>query len=196
MDSKEAIYPLFYFGNIAYWKEALQSTNLILDIGFPLPKKSYANRTIILSANGLQTLSIPLIGGRGSKIRYRDVEISYSEKWVEQHKMALISAYSKSPFFEFYAPYFFAILNSKPKFLYELNEQLLREIYRLLKLKLNINYSTSAPFIPQKFIPQQFNDELVVYPQVFRYKFDFYPDLSILDLLFNLGTKSKDYLLT
>jgi hypothetical protein len=143
-------------------------------------------------ANGLQTLSVPLIGGRGNKAPFCELEISYAENWVAKHKMALQSSYSKSPFYEYYIPYFELILDAKPHLLLDLNTAILKEILRLLKLNKEVTFSDNVATV--NFVPDQFDRALEDYPQVFRYKFPFQPDLSILDLLFCLGPRAKDYL--
>ncbi len=145
-------------------------------------------------ANGLQTLTVPLIGGRGSKTPFDEIEISYAENWLAKHKMALQSAYAKSPYYEFYMPYFENILDAKPILLLDLNKAIFKEILRLLKLKNEVIDSEDVATI--NFIPGQFDNHLPDYPQVFRYKSPFQPDLSILDLLFCLGPRSSDYLLS
>ena len=189
------MYPLFYLGNIAYWKVLCQTEKIVFDIAQPIPKKSYVNRTIILTANGIQALTIPLKGGRGSKSPLSELEISYAEKWIDKHKMALLSAYSKSPFYEYYMPYFERILDSKFEKLVDINYALTKEIHRILKLQSDINLISSDTKLAYHSIPNEFHS-ISEYPQVFRYKFPFYPDLSILDLLFNLGPDARTYLTT
>lgn len=191
------IVPFFYFGNIAYWKSIVQSENIEFSTDFYMLKKSYCNRTIIASANGLQSLSIPLLGGRGAHLKMHEVQISYTENWVSKHKMSLQSAYSKSPYYEYYMPYFTAILDSKIENLSELNLMIFKEIYRILKLEIPYELLESPPVLKsqtKEFIPNVFDTSLIPYPQVFRYKREFEPDLSILDLLFCLGNRSQEYL--
>ena len=187
-----AVFPLYYFGNIAYWQAILAENEIVHATKQSIAKKSYSNRTIILMANGLQTLTVPLIGGRGSKTPFDEIEISYAENWIAKHKMALQSAYAKSPYYEFYMPYFGNILDVKPILLLDLNKAIFKEILRLLKLKKEVRDSKDMATI--NFIPGQFDNHLTDYPQVFRYKSPFQPDLSILDLLFCLGPKAIDYL--
>jgi hypothetical protein len=187
-----AVFPLYYFGNLAYWKAILAENEIVLSTKQRIAKKSYSNRTIILMANGLQTLTVPLVGGRGSKTPIDELEISYAENWIAKHKMALQSAYAKSPYYEFYMPYFENILDARPLLLLDLNKAIIKEIVRLLKFKKEVIESEDMATI--NFIPNQFDNSLPEYPQVFRYKSPFQPDLSILDLLFCLGPKAKDYL--
>lgn len=188
------VLPIFYLGNIAYWKKIVSVESIDFQTNAIVPKKSYTNRTIIATANGLQTLSIPILGGRGRKIPFNELEISYAENWVDKHKMALQSAYSKSPFYEFYMPYFEPILDKKSSSLMEFNLAIFKEVYRILKLKSEYNLVQKNEFIQHEFTPNAFDTSITHYPQVFRYKHPFYPDLSILDLLFCIGPKSHDYL--
>lgn len=186
--------PLFYFGNIAYWRELIEQEKLSFATQFPVPKKTYANRTIILMANGIQTLTVPLFGGRGSKIPMNQLEISYQDNWIAKHKMALQSAYAKSPYYEHYIHYFESIWAAKPQTILELNMNMFKVLSRVLKLKVEIEESNRPSEL--QFIPNVYCQTLPSYPQVFRYKFPFHPDLSILDLLFCLGPRSSDYLLS
>lgn len=188
----DTIFPLYYYGNVAYWHHIFLTKEIQLGIGGTLPKKTYGNRTIIATANGLQTLSIPLIGGRGSRIEYSDLEISYTENWIAKHKMALQSAYAKSPYYEFYMPYFEGTLDQRYSKLFDLNKALFDEIKRLLKCKTTTDVVNNKPNL--YYTPDMFDSHVEVYPQVFRYKYAFQPDLSILDLLFCMGPVAREYL--
>ena len=187
--------PLFYFGPISYWIELVKHDQFSPNLDVSIPKKSYVNRCIIATANGPKVLSIPIKGGRGTNQLYEDIEISYAENWISKHKMALKSAYSKSPFYEFYVDRIEKELNKKYSHLHSLNLNLVETIASILKHPLEINAlsrgeaSDFNQFCPSKpsIIPE--------YPQVFRNKFEFHSDLCILDLIFNLGNHSRDYLL-
>lgn len=185
-------YLLPYFGNIQFWKQVIKEETLVFPLSRKLDKKSYANRTIIATANGLQTLSIPLEGGRGSRIVYKEVLISNQENWRAKQLMALQSAYSKSPFYEFYIDSLSKALYSEMDSLSQLNINLFKSVSKILKTEIHFNFEKSDQ-IPFAFEPNVFS-EMPHYPQVFRNKFAFQPDLSILDLIFNLGNKSLRYL--
>jgi len=72
-------------------------------------------------------------------------------------------------------------------------------------LKLNIVYSISRDYLKDTAgwldLRQAFSKKrewpgnLAFYPQVFSHKTGFLPDLSILDLMFNLGPGSQSYLI-
>ena len=67
-----------------------------------------------------------------SKQLTRDVEISYQQKWQHQHWIALVSAYKRTPYFDYYADFFRPFYEKETKFLIDLNEGLHDVIVRLL----------------------------------------------------------------
>ena len=188
------ILPILYFGNIQYWIDIAVSEEIRCASSNPIPKKSYANRTVIATANGLQTLSIPLVGGRGLRIPMHDIHISYAENWVSKHKMALQSAYSNSPFYEHYIDHYHTILDRKHERLASLNLELFQATRRILKLNQEISVDPNLPADYSQYPPHHYQ-EINPYPQVFRNRYPFQSDLSILDLIFNLGNRARDYLL-
>ncbi len=155
----------------------------------------------ISTANGLQHLTVPILGGRGIKTLYSEIEISYAENWISQHKMALQSAYSKSPFYEYYIDAYHHILDKRHSRLGALNTELFWKTMKFLKGKngfmpseVNADHTIPNPWsLYEKYQPNLYS-AILEYPQVFRNKFEFQPDLSILDLLFNLGNESFNYL--
>lgn len=185
-------YLLPFCGNIQFWKLVLKEDQVLFSLSRKLDKKSYANRTIIATANGLQTLSIPLEGGRGSSIPYREVLISNQENWRAKQLMAWQSAYSKSPFYEFYIDALTKALYSEKDSLSQLNVAMFKAFCKILKVEIDFKIEDTSE-IPISFEPNVFAT-MPSYPQVFRNKYAFQPDLSILDLVFNLGNKSLNYL--
>jgi hypothetical protein len=185
-------YLLPFCGNINFWKQILKQEEVVFSFSRKLDKKSYTNRTLIATANGIQTLSIPLEGGRGSRIPYCDILMSNQENWRAKHLMALQSAYSKSPFYEFYIDKIAKVYASNHPLLQEFNLELFNTISKILKVEIVIKTEESAS-IPISFEPNIY-ESMPSYPQVFRNKYAFQPDLSILDLIFNLGNKSLNYL--
>lgn len=185
-------YLLPFCGNINFWKEILKQQEVVFSFSRKLDKKSYTNRTLIATANGIQTLSIPLEGGRGSRIPYCDILMSNQENWRAKHLMALQSAYSKSPFYEFYIDKITKVYASNHPTLQEFNFELFNTISKILKVEIHTKVDESMS-IPISFEPNVY-ESLPSYPQVFRNKYKFQSDLSILDLIFNMGNKSLNYL--
>ncbi len=181
-----------FCGNINFWKQILKQEEVVFSFSRKLDKKSYTNRTLIATANGIQTLSIPLEGGRGSRIPYCEISMSNQENWRAKHLMALQSAYSKSPFYEFYIDKIARVYGSSHTSLQEFNLELFNTISKILKVEIHTKVDESAS-IPISFEPNVY-ESLPSYPQVFRNKYEFQSDLSILDLIFNVGNKSLNYL--
>lgn len=186
-------FPLFYFGNIAYWKDIIRKEEIVFSNEMYIPKKSYCNRTIILSPNEVQSLSVPLQGGRGKKINYKDVRINYSEDWVKNHLNSLQTSYASSPFYEFYIDEIRKLLTANYELLIELNSVLFNQICQFLKLKVHVSQSENYQSCIDRYTPNEYR-QMKEYPQVFEDKFPFQSDLSILDLIFNLGPEAKTYL--
>ena len=166
-------------------------------------KQSYRNRTTILSANGKLNLIMPLEKSQGCKTLVKDVKIAYTDRWNAEHWNAIVSAYNSSPFFEYYRDDLERFFTEKFKFLIDYNAELLNCILDLLQIKCECSFTTDfvAPNTTEDdfrySISPKITNENVTFPtytQVFENKFDFVPNLSILDLLCNIGPESKEYL--
>ena len=164
-------------------------------------KQTYRNRFEIYGANGLLSLTIPVKKWK-NHAAIENIEVSYDEDWQKLHWRSIESAYRASPFFEFYEE------EIKPLvFLNEIN--LLKRnllVEKAIKRMIGIN---SAVHFTANFEPHQPDWRTIINPknkvqmesfsptkyiQVFEEKHGFIPNLSILDLLFNLGPESKTYL--
>ncbi|MBK8348283.1 MAG: WbqC family protein [Saprospiraceae bacterium] len=158
-------------------------------------KRSFRNRYQILSAQGPLTLSIPLAKGKNNQLPIKEVCISYDEPWVSKHLQAIKSAYGKSPYFEYYFTDIEKILASRYQYLFELNRDVMEFLIKKLKLQVTTGYtSTYHNIYPDMNDIRDKDwaaiDHCVSYTQVWTGKFDFVPNLSILDLLFCSGPES------
>ena len=166
-------------------------------------KQSYRNRSRILSSNGPLDLIVPVEKSQGCKTLLKDVRLAYHDRWNAEHWNAIRSAYNSSPYFEYYVDDIERFFTQQFDFLIDYNTELLDCILNLLKIPHTITYSEN--FVPLHTENQDFRYAISPkvttpdvhfpeYPQVFDYKFGFTPNLSILDLLCNLGPESKQYL--
>ena len=170
-------------------------------------KQTYRNRCNILAANGLISLSIPLVKISGEKIKIADVKIDYATGWQKQHIKSIESAYRNSPFYEYLIDDLLPFYEKKHKFLFELNLQIISTILEMLEIKKEIKFTANfiepnksnldfrnqiKPKKQAEKITQLANEK---YYQVFNEKHPFHADLSIIDLLFNLGSESYGYLI-
>lgn len=170
-------------------------------------KQTYRNRQYIYSPNGKQLLNIPIDhqSRKSGADKYKDIKVENQYDWQRVHWKSLQTAYSNSPFFEFYQDELAALYQQPFTFLLDFNYHCLD----VLKSCLQVEQSASLTEIfhnPNAAIPETKDlrflivakrkpaINLEVYDQVFQEKHGFIPNLSILDLLFNKGPESLSYL--
>ena len=198
------ILPTAYFPPIGQVRIMLDHPKYALDHFENFVKQTYRNRCEIHGANGRLKLVIPLQKWR-NHTPVKDILISYEENWQGHHWKSIESAYRTSPYFEFYEADIFPFFKNKTfKFLVDFNEVTLEMVNQLLELEIQRevteNYVKSEDGRDwRKAIhpKEQTFHALFDYPkyiQVFEERNGFLPNLSILDLLFNLGPNTKSYL--
>ncbi|HOI31310.1 MAG: WbqC family protein [Bacteroidales bacterium] len=193
-----------YFPPISYFSKLINCNKIVFEAEETYIKQSYRNRCIILSANGIQKLVVPVKKPNGTHSKTKVITPDYSINWPVQHLRSLHAAYKSSPYYDYYIHYFEEILLSIPATsLLSLNNTLLKKIAALLKTDLEISYTDVFIKNPDGITDfrSYFNPKVAFpvnsfepYYQVFGDKFTFHPDLSILDLLFNEGPQSIFYL--
>ena len=143
------ILPTTYMGSVEWYRRFLANPSAVqIEVMESFPKQTYRNRCTISQAIGrkgneargegreakgweLLTLSVP-VKRADSKQLTRDVEISYQQKWQHQHWIALVSAYKRTPYFDYYADFFRPFYEKETKFLVDFNEGLHETIIRLM----------------------------------------------------------------
>lgn len=132
-----------------------------------------------------------------SKIPVCDIRISAHGNWPHLHLQALRAAYERSPFFEYYIDDLLPLYdNPAGQSLVNFNLRALNIICNLLDFHPRISLSTSYEAHPScvdlrtpTFVCEP-HFRPIPYYQVFQHKFGFTPNLSVLDLLFNMGPES------
>ncbi len=169
-------------------------------------KQSYRNRCRFYAADGVQSLSFPIMHEGGThKLPISEIKVDYSTPWLQQHERTIISAYRTSAYFEYYQDELFDILESKPERLLDLNMAILRffieKIGLAVNLRLTEDYVKDAPDDFRELIHPKRPDSILKdmglekpYFQVFAPKYGFKSNLSVMDLLFNEGPDSILYL--
>ena len=190
-----------YNPGITYFQQVVRADEIFVEQHEHYIKQSYRNRCRILTAHGPKDLVIPVIKGN-RKTKITEIEIDYSQNWVNIHWRSIRSAYGSAPFFTFYSDYLQQIYEGKPVYLFELNLQLLRFYFKCLNITKPILFTES--YIPenagtvadyrQKIHPKLNSAILDVkaYPQVFGKQF--VSNLSIIDVLFLQGPETVFYL--
>lgn len=188
-----------YLGPIQQYAKMAHFNDVRIEAEENYVKQTYRNRCVIAAANGPLSLSVPIIKPDTLKCATRDIRISDHGNWRHLHWNALISAYNMSPFFEYYADDFAPFYERRYTFLLDFNEALRTLICDLIDLHPTVRLTESyRPSVEQDFrsaIRPRHPEEdptfrEIPYYQVFREKFGFLPNLSIVDLLFNMGPES------
>ncbi len=191
------------FPPVQYFSKFILFENIYIEQFEHFIKQTYRNRYEIMAANGIISLVVPVVKGRGRKVKIKDLQISYDTNWQRNHWRTIFSAYNSSPFFEYYKDDIRPFFEKHHKFLFDFNLEIIETLCELLEIEPNIVLTENFEQVPvntlnfreeitpkkhfakpdKKFIPQQ-------YTQVFHEKTGFAPNLSVLDLLFNEGPNS------
>ncbi len=192
-----------YLPPIEFFYYLVQENNAIIDVNENFVKQTFRNRCSILSPNGKLDLIIPLLK-KGKQTKIKAIKIAYYENWQKTHWKSIEAAYRSSPYFEYYEDDFKPLfLNEKPTYLIDFNLKLITKIIELIGIPVELVISekyidkeeTKADY---RFISPKNKSNLTFeeYIQVFSSNTGFYENLSILDLLFNEGPNSKNYLVS
>ena len=203
-----------YFGPIQWYQKLYRADTVLIERCESFQKQTYRNRCLIASTQGVQALTVPVVSEGSSLIN--SVRISDHGNWRHLHWNALKSAYGESPFFEYYEDDLRPFFLPDWEFLFDFNEAIRKKMCELLDIHPNVHYTESftspldisrtSHLVPRTshldyryaiqpkhpapdadFTPRP-------YYQVYREKHGFLPNLSILDLLMNMGPESIFYL--
>lgn len=185
-----------YLGPVQYYCKLFRYADVRMERTENYLKQTYRNRCTIGAANGPLSLSVPIVKPRELKCPTKDIRISEHGNWRHLHWNALVSAYRMSPFFEYYEEDFAPFYERKYTFLFDFNEELRLTVCRLLALEPKVTYTEAY----RQDVANDFRESIrprgplpdpdftpTPYYQVFGEKHGFLPNLSIVDLLFNMG---------
>jgi hypothetical protein len=203
-----------YFGPVQWYQKLKRYDHCVIEQYDSYQKQTYRNRCVIATANGLQALTVPVDHSPLTidHVQCKDLRISDHNQWRRVHWNALQSAYSESPFFEYYADDIRPFFEQKYEFLIDFNEAIRQKMCELLDIETSVSYSSGFMVHGSGFMVQGsgFKDFREVihakhpqedpefqprsYWQVFQHRYGFQPNLSILDLLFCMGPEAVFYL--
>jgi len=200
------ILPASYFGSVELYRLLALHEHAVIDVDEHYVRQSYRTRTRIVGPNGPQDLSVQIEHDHGSKMPMREVRLSYSETWPQQHLHAIRSAYGNAPWFIHYIDEIEQLLAGKPDRLIDLNLATMRLALRWLGVRTELqpagSYMEAGPdqfdlrtsLHPKKPLPAALAD-VQGYTQVFEQRHGFVPRTSVIDLVMNLGPEAHGWLL-
>ena len=197
-----------YLAPVQYYSKLFRAESVVIETDDNYQKQSYRNRCIIAAAIGALPLSIPVEKEKGVKFKMRDIKIADHGNWQHFHWNAIISAYNSSPFFEYYKDDFSLFYEKKTTYLFDLNEELRILICNLLTIETPVSYTSKfiedadsntldlRETIHPKRDWRETDKQFITKPyyQVFAEKHSFIENMSIIDLLFNMGNESRLFL--
>ncbi len=215
---------LHYHPPAALFAALAHADGLLLEAHEHYRKQTYRNRCLIRTAQGVQSLTVPVLdGNRAGKVSVSEIEIDYRQNWIHRHWRTLQTAYGNSPYFEYYADYLHDIYVQKPARLFDLNQQFLQLLLKCFRLPLPVRHTTEYyPEFPNNAYPgiqllsQTILDRrdwlaskatpataepdtpaasALVRPYPQVFGPGFEPGLSVLDLLFSQGPAAGSFLL-
>lgn len=207
MTHATALLSTTYFGPIQWYQKLYRYAGVLIEQHESWQKQTFRNRCVIATTQGVQALTVPVSKDKDSSHpTVSHFTISDHGNWRHLHWQALQSAYGESPFFEYYEddlrPFF---TEHRWQLLLDFNDAICRKMCELLDIHPHIERTTRFEPLgsadhdfryaihPKHPLPDPDFTPLPYY-QVYARKHGFQPNMSILDLLMNMGPESIFYL--
>ncbi|TAI49306.1 WbqC family protein [Flagellimonas allohymeniacidonis] len=199
---KLLLHPTYFPSIITF--AAIAQNEVVWEVCDNFQKQTYRNRCYICTDQGRHMLNIPIkhVGTDQGRQLYNDVIVDNTSHWKKIHWRTLETAYRTSPYFEFYEDELRPLFESSDEKLLDFNLKTIQTIGDCLNLKISNTRSESYEITPKDLVDRRqlvnakgattFHQEK--YNQVFEERHGFIGDLSILDLLFNEGPNSLQYI--
>lgn len=206
LENKTLVLSSALFSPIAWFALMYNSNSTLIDFCETYPKQTYRNRYTISSANNKHDLNIPVIKTFGNNTKSKDILIIKNSNIIRKHLLALESAYNNSPYFEYFFCNIQEFFYKEHKNLIDMNIDSITTIEKILKCKFKYSLTNDfeKTYSNEDFIDLRFeispknrafsNFLQPEYFQTYKHLNGFISNLSILDLVFNLGLESLCYL--
>ncbi|MCR5394875.1 MAG: WbqC family protein [Bacteroidales bacterium] len=188
------VLPTTYFGPVSYYAALMHSDDVVIEANEYYVKQTLRNRCLIATNQGVQTLSINVQKVNRPQAPIRSVMLSDHGNWMHQHLYSLATYYGNSPFYEFYIDELREVMqHGHDGSLFGLNEALRQKLCEWIGIQPQVRYSEQwmgqtfdkGPLNIPGFVPEPYYQVAVAEGYT-----AFEPDMSILDLLFNMGPES------
>lgn len=202
MMEKTLLLAAAYLGPVDFYARLYGCNKVCIEQWDHYVKQTYRNRCRILAAGGVvQTLTVPVVKPEFEKMPYKDIRISDHGNWRHLHWQALVSAYRNSPYFEYYEEDFLPFYTRKYDFLLDFNLSLQEMICKLIGIETDVELTSHYIDAAEAKFYRDYREiadpgrkdctiNVGPYYQVFPTSEGFQPNLSIVDLLFNMGPES------
>ena len=187
------LFPTSYFPSISYFQAISYCQERAISGNELFVKQSFRNRCEILTGNGIQQLSIPIIKTDGSQSLTKDIQIVPTKSWKKDHWGAIKNAYQNAPYFEFFDREIYNLIYTNQKYLLDLNGEIINFILETFGLK-KILLSDERLELKTKLDYLNRINNSKKYIQVFSDRFPFQSNLSVLDLIFCEGPMGRNLL--
>ena len=191
-----------YFPSIAQMAAIAQAHSISFEVQDNYQKQTYRNRCYIAHTNGVLLLNVPIKHNKkGKRQKMKEVVVENAFPWQKEHWRSIQNAYRTSPFFEFYEDDLAPFFRQRVTGLLDFNLKIYDTLAELIGLDLPVSYSKTYEVTPDNTDgrnlvsakdKRDFN--LTPYTQVLEAHHGWLPNLSVLDLLFNEGPNSLNYL--
>ncbi|MDE6693353.1 MAG: WbqC family protein [Muribaculaceae bacterium] len=197
INDRTGVFAPQYYGSVRYYAALAAYRRVVVDAGLRFDKRfKSVHRCTIIDTRAELTLTVPVAHrpvGTDGRRTWRQMGVSAHGEWWNVHRVSLESAYGRTPFFEFYIDRFMPWLRYEDTSIVDFDLGLDEVVRRTLGLETEVSYSTEDMDIEatddhrSNLFPAVRD---VVYYQVRADRLGFHPDLSILDLLFNMGPEA------
>ena len=207
----KALLSTTYFGPVQWYQKLYRHEAVQIERWESFLKQTYRNHCLIATTQGIQALTVPV--ERGTSQQIKDIRISDHGNWRHLHWNALMSAYGESPFFDYYQDDIRPFFEWHWDYLFDFNEAIREKMCELLDIQPKVSFTQSWGQVPEAQpsepvpVTADFREainpkhplpdpdfEPKPYYQVYQQKYGFLPNLSVLDLLFNMGPEGIFYL--
>jgi len=184
--------PTAYFAPVGYYVHLFKGPVLI-EAHEHYEKQTLRNRCVIATGQGPQVLSINVEKGNRPHTPITDIRLSSHANWMHQHLYSLATYYGNSPFYEFYIDDLKEVMTSigYGGSLFEMNERLRKTICQLIGFEPQVEYSSQWMGRDSLLTDFDLKDPKPYYQVAMtEHSLPFQANMSILDLLFNMGPES------
>lgn len=194
-----------YYGNISWYAAMAACGKAVITVdGLYDKRRKEVHRCDIADTHGAVQLTVPVSKPHGvPEATWRNVGVSAHGAWWHVHRVTFESAYGRTPFFEFYIDRFLRFLSKGVVERYptvaELDLAIDAEIRDILMIDTEVSAGdgrnkASVNVADGAALTEAMAAAITPYWQVRGATQGFQSDLSILDLIFNLGPEAPLYL--